>query len=220
VCGDGVLHAGEQCDLGDVVDADGCDQDCRFELLIPGGATGTGDCLAEWAVINPLNEPPFDDDGLPNTHQTCTDGDPSCDADGLVNDECRFRVALCFDVPDPNLPDCAVDVPIAKYVLEVPRPNSTDPTRAANGTAMLAAFTRLSDVAPRGGNENTLVFEPPLDLASPNNCTATAEIVVPLLDGATSSDERLRGEVSGAPPAGETTGPADRDSLLLICVRP
>jgi cysteine-rich repeat protein len=218
VCGNGILEAGEQCDFGDLDDGDGCDHSCLFELLVPGDATGTLDCLAEWAVINPNNQPAFDGNGLPNQRQTCTDGDPSCDADGVVNDECRFRIAVCFDVADPHLPDCAATAALAKYVLEIPRPDSTDPTRKANAFALLAALQRLGS-APSGGSHNILVFDPPVDVPTPDNCSATAEFVVPLA-GLASQEDSVRAEATGAPAPGESSGPQDLDTLRLICVRP
>ena len=39
----------------------------------------------------------------------CTDGDPACDADGVANGSCTFRVRLCLDATDPRLPRCAAD---------------------------------------------------------------------------------------------------------------
>lgn len=211
--------AGEQCDFGDVINGDGCDQDCRFEMFVPGESTGVRDCYAEWALINPYNPDQLSGDPVPSQRQSCIDGDPSCDADGIVNDECRFRLALCFNVADPNLPDCETSEPLAKYVLEIPRPNASDAFRAANALALLAAFQRLSPVEPGGGNDNVLVFDPPLDLVAPDNCTATAEIVIPL-GGQTTQDENLRGEVTAAAPPGQTTALQDRDTLRLVCIRP
>src|SRR5207249_2653408 len=105
-CGNGILEAGEQCDFGDIDNGDGCDEHCQFELLVPGGGSRSLDCVAEWAVINPMNDPALGADGLPPTRQTCVDGDPSCDADGTVNDECAFTIAVCFTSADPQLPEC------------------------------------------------------------------------------------------------------------------
>jgi hypothetical protein len=70
--------------------------------LIPGGQTKS-DCLVE------LNVEGIDSPG-PNVSAgrfvTCTDGDP-CDADGVCGDNtCTFRVAVCINQQDPNLPAC------------------------------------------------------------------------------------------------------------------
>jgi hypothetical protein len=35
--------------------------------------------------------------------QSCRDGDPTCDADGTINNRCQFRLGLCFCVDDPNM---------------------------------------------------------------------------------------------------------------------
>lgn len=79
---------------------------CRaFALLfvlvaVPAGATivsGGGplslDCLAVFDTPVTLTG---------NTHTIrCTDGDPSCDADGVVNGECKFSVAVCANSTTP-----------------------------------------------------------------------------------------------------------------------
>ncbi len=221
-CGNAVLETEEQCDFGDTNDGDGCSAQCQFELLIPGGRTRAADCIAEWAVINPNNDPPLGADGLPNAIQTCVDGDPSCDADGIVNDECRFRVALCFDIADPNLPECTPGAGVARHVMLIPRPAATparNPTRAANAAALLEAYQHLVSVVPDGRNGNVLTFEPPVVTVPPDNCTATAEFVVPLRGRAT-RNEKIRARTMGAPLPGESSGTDDRDSLRLVCVNP
>jgi hypothetical protein len=40
----------------------------------------------------------------------CTDGDPSCDADGVADGTCRFAVRVCLDAVDPARPRCHADV--------------------------------------------------------------------------------------------------------------
>ena len=71
--------------------------------LIPGGGKLASDCVAEWRVDNPLNAPAVDNRGFPSPKQTCTDGDPTCDADGAADGVCTFRVALCFNAADDRL---------------------------------------------------------------------------------------------------------------------
>jgi hypothetical protein len=46
--------------------------------------------MAEWGIRNPLNEPYTNRKGLPNFRQVCTDGDPTCDLDGLANGVCEI----------------------------------------------------------------------------------------------------------------------------------
>src|SRR5262245_2414295 len=69
--------------------------------LIPGGLTKS-DCLVE------LNVEGIDSPG-PNVSGgrivTCTDGDP-CDTDGMCDNTCTFRIAVCINQDDPNLPAC------------------------------------------------------------------------------------------------------------------
>jgi hypothetical protein len=70
--------------------------------LVPGGQTKS-DCLVE------LNVEGIDSPG-PNVSAgrvvTCTDGD-ACDTDGMCgNNSCTFRVAVCINQQDPNLPTC------------------------------------------------------------------------------------------------------------------
>ena len=58
----------------------------------------------------------------------CTDGDPSCDADGVVDGTCRFTVRLCLDAVDAARPRCHADV--------VTGVNATEPALSAALRAM------------------------------------------------------------------------------------
>ncbi len=216
VCGNGVLDHGEQCDYGDTDPGDGCGEQCQFETLIPGGGSRTQDCVAEWAVINPMNDPFVDADGLVSTRQTCLDGDPSCDADATVNDECTFRVALCFTVADPSLPECTFSDGLTRYRLQEPLPSGNNPSGTANALALLAAIETLTGVAPSG---NQFTFSPPFVLVPPDNCTETFDIVVPL-GGQLTHTEHFSTRAWTAPPPDTSTGGDDSDDLRLVCKRP
>jgi len=56
-------------------------------LVIGGGGSAATDCLAVFQVA----------DGVPlkGNKISCVDGDPSCDADGVVNGACQIPVAVC-----------------------------------------------------------------------------------------------------------------------------
>ncbi len=216
-CGNGFVEAGEQCDFGDDVPGDGCDPLCRFELLIPGGGGSSSiDCVGEWAVVNPANNPLPGSGSTPDFRQDCVDGDPSCDAD-LNPDACTFRVAVCFANADPNLPTCTAPPGIAKYVLVSPRPNSSEDDDALNAVALIDSFARLSSVAPTGNSLNTLVFEPPLMLTAPDNCTEPTELVVQRR-GLPERSEKFRANTTSVPPEGESRGLEDSDTLILNCL--
>ena len=219
-CPNGIVDAGEQCDFGDDVPGDGCNPFCRFELLVPGGGAKSADCIAEWAVINPFNYPPLGSDDLPTFKQNCVDGDPSCDADGTTGPrQCTFRVAICLQNADPNLPICTAPPGIAKYVLVSPRPNSSDAGDAANALALINAFARLSLVEASGNSRNTFILEPPMVLTAPDNCTETVVLVVERR-GLSKRSEKFRINTTSAPPIDGTRGIKDSDILLLTCLAP
>ncbi len=61
-----------------------------FALFIAGGGKASTDCLAVFQVSDtvPLKG---------TNHINCVDGDPSCDADGVVNGVCQIPVGVCAD---------------------------------------------------------------------------------------------------------------------------
>jgi hypothetical protein len=173
------------------------------------------DCVAEWALIKPHNDSALGTNGLPLSLQSCTDGDPSCDADGVVNDECRFRVAVCFLGTDARLPKCVGSTGVASYTLNSPR--SQDPTRnpigAANAAALMAALQTLTPLSPVGRDGNVYVFDPPRALPTSATCTPLAEFTVPLGSG-DARTVKVRGSANPIPGTLH-----DRDKLRLRCVR-
>ncbi len=222
-CGDGVLDLGEQCDFGDLVDGDGCSSLCEFEFLIPGGGGSKTDCIGEIAVVNPNNDPALGSDDLPSKNQRCVDGDPTCDADGLVNDQCVFQVAVCLLVDDPLLPDCTLELPvyeaIERFVLLTPRPTAANAMDASNALALLAEFQALTAIEPTGASENTFEFPTPISPIHPDNCTGTAAVVL-ALDGKDTHTEEIRTRAYSLTLEGDSVGTRDTDSIDLICDSP
>lgn len=56
----------------------------------PGGGTARTDCM----LVEDVEGVPAD-----SRAARCTDGDPACDGDGVVNGLCRFQLRLCIDQP-------------------------------------------------------------------------------------------------------------------------
>lgn len=69
-------------------------------LVIAGGGKASTDCLAVFQVSDtvPLKG---------SNHINCTDGDPSCDADGVVNGVCQIPVGVCAN--STALSKCTLD---------------------------------------------------------------------------------------------------------------
>ena len=216
LCGNGQRDAGEQCDDGGTVAGDGCSELCRYEQLVPGKGSPATDCLAEWAVVNPGNLPYLDRKGLPSFKQRCVDGDSRCDADGTVDDACRFRVAVCLRNTDGNLPLCGAYPPVGSYALLKPRPDDHLPVTAANAATLLAGFARLGSATAGGPHANVLTFAVPLAVTAPDNCTTLAEVIVPLHGKRGSLT--LKGRAATSTPF--TSGTKDTDVLRLTCERP
>jgi len=73
--------------------------------LIPGSGTdlARSDCLVE---LNVQGVDSHESNVSGGRVVSCIDGDP-CDTDGVCGDNaCTFRVAVCIDQQDPNLPTC------------------------------------------------------------------------------------------------------------------
>jgi hypothetical protein len=181
-------------------------------MLVPGGGRSTTDCVAEWTVVGPTVDPP------PTTIAGCTDGDPACDVDGIINDVCVFRVGVCLGGTDPAVPDCPAAAGIKSYTLQSPQPGAANPLDAANAAVLITALGDLVGTTPGGSGLNTFTFAPPLVLSPLDHCTAPASLMVERR-GLASRTERFRSRTLAAAADGGT-GPEDRDTLLLTCVAP
>jgi outer membrane protein assembly factor BamB len=123
---------------------------CPPSCPLPGGGSKRQDCHSEFAnTALRLNYPHFDPAKPTKKAREirCFDGEPGCDADGVVNNECRFDVDLCLlTSADPNLPDCT---PQTVTAVTVSNPKG-DPDRAALQTALNALLPQVGDVCTTG----------------------------------------------------------------------
>lgn len=213
VCGDGVVECGEQCDDGNTAPGDGCEPDCTptptdgSGVRFVGTLRQTSGCLAEWEVA--LEDPVINSTyGLPDVHQHCIDGDPTCDTDGRNNLSCSFDLRVCLRVTDPRIPACVAE-PIEYVTLKSPGSiTSGTPVDAANAAAIVGALEALGGQVRIG--TTTLQSGPPL--AQPDNCTAHFNVTVPR--SAISSGERYFNMVAHDI-SGRTMG---SNQMRLACV--
>ncbi len=97
-----------------------CPTDC-----VGGGKLASTDCFVEFA-------------GLQTADESCTDGDPGCDADGIVNGVCSFPLSLCLNVAgDPVCP--------ASGLSSVP---TVRPAKGAVAAALQQALAALDPAQP------------------------------------------------------------------------
>jgi hypothetical protein len=89
-----------------------------------GGGSAKTDCVVEFDGLAPVP--------ASTKRLKCEDGDPACDTDGVANGSCRFLVRACFNVTDPDLPQCA-PTDVASFELRNPEPGAKghDPQLAA-----------------------------------------------------------------------------------------
>jgi hypothetical protein len=167
--------------------------------LVPARGARRRACAGEWLVEQTV----FDAQrGLPGPRQTCTDGDPGCDADGRADGRCTVNVALCLNVFDfriltsRGIPACQPGA-VRGIRLVSPRARRHDAIARANRAALAQALAGLPD------------FPIVLDAA----CTATVPIVVPVETQGTTGRQRLHAAVRTG--AGRT-----RVRLDLHCLAP
>ncbi|HJQ85043.1 MAG TPA: hypothetical protein VKA21_13250 [Candidatus Binatia bacterium] len=164
---------------------------------VPGGGSRRSDCNAEWQVVNPTNTPFLRHDRI-NNNQTCTDGDPNCDADRTVDGTCTFRVSICLNQTDPALASCT---PAGATALVHVYPSRRAGVLALND-ALLQALVDLGGTLT-GHGLTDVAFDPAL---AGSVCTDFA-----LLPVAVGERPRLRYRATAA------SGTADPDKLRLLC---
>ncbi len=126
-------------------------------LLVPGGTDARAECLVEWAVTAASELRTKRGITTPTGKFTCTDGDPTCDLDGLSG-QCVFELAPCAAIADARVPTCT---PEPLVTIQVTKPSATrEPVLAGALTASLAG---LVGPAP-----------------APGFCGRAVQVVVPL----------------------------------------
>jgi len=183
--------------------------------LVPGKGSPRSDCVAEWAVDNPLNEPSVDHKGLTHYTQGCTDGDAVCDRDATANGVCVFGVGICLNVDDARLvrrsgAACS-STDVSGWTLRKPRTGAHRPVRAGNAARLIEAVAALGSSSIVGRRQNEVLFAPPMTEAA---CSALVDVEVPLKgrsadrSGTTELQARVR----------TTAGTPDGDRLRLQCL--
>jgi cysteine-rich repeat protein len=197
VCGDGIpeLLCGEECDDGNTIVGDGCRMPCRLER-IPGGGSPTSDCHVEWVVDNPANAPFLDKFGAINGVQTCTDGDPRCDFDGVAG-TCTFHVRVCANNTD--LPSCTPGSRLRSWELRAPSVN-----KAAKRPDMAAVRDAFATV--------------PGSIVGPDRTDICSETLAVPIKVKTSASGTKAGSLVLKSHATLYTGQKDSDKLTLICL--
>ncbi len=77
--------------------------------LVGGGKKPATDCYAEFDVAG-VN--------TPGNVIDCNEGVDSCDSDGIPNDACDFKVAVCPNQTDPNLASCTPAPPLTSLKIK------------------------------------------------------------------------------------------------------
>jgi cysteine-rich repeat protein len=203
-CGDGITddQSGEQCDDGSGSAGDGCSPQCFAEpsataTLLPGKGNKTTDCMIEWKMENPT----LDNQGRPAAQQRCADGDPSCDADGVINGQCVFDVWMCSNNSDPALPLCEPGQGPGGVgfvaVTEPKAPSARQALKTVDDAANRNALLQAAEAAKVGAAFDT--------------CGPRMQIQVPLKSIVKKGRRKLKVRATS------TKGVKDVDALLLIC---
>ncbi len=199
VCGDGITEpaCGEQCDDANAVVGDGCSEPCRLER-IPGGGAAVTDCVAEWSIDNPANVPLLDTRGDFNRTQSCVDGDPRCDFDGVTG-RCTFHLRVCVNNTDVAGCEPERDQRLQSWALRAP-----SAAKAAKRPELAAVRAALAGVSGQ------IVGPEAQDV-----CSDVANVPVELR--VTASGVK-RGTVSLKSTATPYRGGQDKDALKLVCL--
>lgn len=181
------------------------------ESRIPGSRKSALTCALEWTVEAPANTPFRDKRGFKSNKQTCTDGDPSCDYDGVADGNCTMRISMCMNNLDSRLPACT-PTDLARFELRKPRPDASRPWEASAAASILAAAESLApgSVSTGGRHQNILTFSPAVTTA--DACGASFDVGVALKNGTRKGRLRLRTKASDS-----SNAHRDSDKLIITC---
>lgn len=185
-CGNGRFDWDEECDDGNLEAGDACPavagEDCRYSTS---GQLIHGDprqrrvrelgCLFEWYVVNPTQAP--NRSGMPNERQGCRDQDPTCDFDPTPG-RCEYRVVVCLNNEDVNLPECRPAGISATRVVR-PRP-STNVRRAQQQANFLALANAIDHLHDPGDPHHAYEEAPALPPRERNYCSAPFPVAIDL----------------------------------------
>ena len=128
--------------------------------VIPGGGSGKIDCGLEFVMAHDSTTLALDKVGNPSPKQSCTDGDPTCDADAVPG-QCTFRMAACINNVDTRLPECSAETTTK---LNVKKPSAKDATKTAADNTNRTGLLAISDddgpiTIPDGRDNNCARFD-------------------------------------------------------------
>lgn len=133
-------------------------------------------CFFEWHVRNPGGALSH---GAPSTTQTCVDGDPSCDMDGVSDGVCTFAVGACLGANDPRLPLCQ---PGTIDAVNLQRPAPLAPADLVEQTNAATLVNALKGLGVKVEAQRT-VLQDAAPTTQRNLCTAATGFLVPHAPG-------------------------------------
>ena len=177
LCGDSILECNETCDDGNLENGDGCEDTCQATGVGGVRIAGTrprNSCLVQWDLVTA--DPALNGNGDADNEQSCTDGDPGCDQDDAINNQCTWEISACLGVTSAEQPLCNA-APIVFAKLRKPRVNfGGDPVNLANADAVAAALVGLGGTVKSG----TTTLQSGPNLPEGGTCTGPFDFVVPV----------------------------------------